>query len=129
MMTTADIMKLETAFWQAMVDQKPEKAASMLTDKAASVAMFGIHHFSPSEYIKMAEEGSAKITAFSFSDENVIFPVPDVAIATYKVRQSFEMNGKPQEMNCFDTTTWVKSGSNWLAAAHTETPEQQGPPA
>lgn len=129
MATSAEIMKLETAFWQSMVDREPKKAAAMLTDKAANVAMFGIHHFSPSEYVKMAEEGPARLTAFSFSDEQVMFPAPDVAVATYKVRQSFEMKGKPQEITCFDTTTWVNLDGKWLAAVHTETPEQQGPPA
>ena len=53
MATSAEIMKLETEFWQSMVDQEPKKAAAMLTDEAANVAMFGIHHFSPSEYVKM----------------------------------------------------------------------------
>jgi hypothetical protein len=127
MTTGAEIMKLETTFWQSMVDQDPKKAAAMLTERTANVAMFGINHFSPSEYVKMAEEGPARLTAFSFSDEHVIFPTPDVAVATYKVKQGFEMNGKPQEMTCFDTTTWVNCDGKWLAAAHTETPEQQGP--
>lgn len=129
MATSAEIIKLETAFWQAMVDQEPEKAAAMLTDTAANVAMFGVHHFSPSEYVKMAEDGPARITAFSFSDEQVIFPTPDVAVMTYKVKQSFELNGEPQEMTCFDTTTWVNLGGKWLAVVHTETPEQKAPAA
>ncbi len=129
MAASAEIMKLETEFWQSMVDQEPRKAAAMLTDEAANVAMFGIHHFSPSEYVKMAEQGPARLTAFSFSDERVMFPAPDVAVATYKVKQSFEVNGKAHEMTCFDTTTWINRGGKWLAAVHTETPEQQGPPA
>jgi hypothetical protein len=129
MATAAEIMQLETSFWQSMVDQEPQKAAALLTEEAASVAMYGIHHFSPSEYVTMAEEGPAKLTTFSFSEEKVIFPTPDVAVATYKVDQSFEMDGEPQEMTCFDTTTWVNCGGRWLAVAHTETPERHGSPA
>lgn len=124
MTRAADIMKLETEFWQSMLDQEPEKAAALLTETATSVAMFGIHHFSPTEYIRMAKEGPAKITAFSFSNEKVIFPTPDVAVATYEVEQKFEMKGQPQEMVCLDTTTWVRVDGKWLAAAHTETAKQ-----
>lgn len=124
MTRAADIMKLETEFWQSMLDQQPEKAAALLTETATSVAMFGIHHFSPAEYIAMAKKGPAKITAFSFSNENVLFPSADVAVATYEVAQKFEMNGQPQEMVCLDTTTWVRVDGRWLAAAHTETVKQ-----
>lgn len=124
MTAAAEIMKLETKFWQSMLDEKPEIAAALLTEKATSVAMFGIHHFSPAEYVKMAEEGPAKLTAFSFSNEKVLFPTPDVAVATYEVEQKFEMDGKPQEMVCLDTTTWVRQDGKWLAAAHTETAKQ-----
>ncbi|WP_423457216.1 nuclear transport factor 2 family protein [Ottowia sp. VDI28] len=123
MATKADIMKLETEFWQSLVDQAPEKAAALLTGEAANVAMYGIHHFSPAEYLKMAKDGPAKLTSFLFSNEKVFFPAPDVAVATYEARQSFEMNDTVHEMICFDTTTWVKSNGKWLAAVHTETPK------
>lgn len=119
-----EIMRLETEFWQAMVDQEPDKAAALLTEPAVSVAMFGIHHFTPAEYVQMAKQGSARIESFRFSDEKVIFPADDVAIASYQVRQRFRMDGKQHDMDCFDTTTWVKVDGRWRAAAHTETPKQ-----
>jgi hypothetical protein len=124
MTTAADIRQLETAFWQSMVDQAPEKAAALLARQAVNVAMFGIHHFTPADYVTMAREGPARLTSFSFSNEKVLFPIPDVAVATYEVVQGFEMNGQPRETVCLDTTTWVRSGGKWLAAAHTETPRQ-----
>ena len=129
MATSADIMELETAFWQALVDRDPRKAAAMLTGKAVNVAVYGIHHFSPSDYVTMAEDGPVRLTAFTFSDAQVLFPTPNVAVASYTVRQRFEMDGEPQEQTCFDTTTWVHCAGTWRAAAHTETPAQQVPPA
>ena len=107
-----------------MADQRPEQAAAMLAAEAVSVAMFGIHHFSPSEYLSMAQTDQTKLTIFEFSNEKVIFPIADVAVATYEVKQVFEMAGKSHEMICFDTTTWVKNNGRWLAAAHTETQKQ-----
>lgn len=129
MTSAADIMKLETEFWQSLVDGKPQKAGALLTGTATSVAMSGIHHFSPAEYVTLAEQGPAKVTGFSFSKEKVLFPVADVAIATYEVAQTIQMNGQSQEMVCLDTTTWVRRDGRWLAAVHTETckQDQQGP--
>lgn len=76
----------------------------------------------------MALAGDARITAFEFLDEKVIFPTSDVAIASYKVKQSYTQGGKSHEMVVYDTTTWVKKSNAWVAAAHTETPEQQSSP-
>jgi len=125
MSNAAEIMRLEEEFWQSMVDQEPEKAGRLLAEHAANVFALGIHHFSPAEYVKRAQEGPAKLTSFTFSNEKVFFPLPDVAVVTYEVVQAFEMNGQKQKMACFDTTTWVRSGGNWQAAVHTETPKQQ----
>lgn len=125
MTRAAEIMQLETEFWQSLLDDEPERAAALLTETATSVAKFGIHHFTPAEYITMARKGPAKLTAFAFSNDKVLFPTPDVAIATYEVEQKFEMNGELQEMVCLDTTTWVRRDGRWLAAAHTETAKQE----
>lgn len=74
----------------------------------------------------MALSGDAWITAFEFSDEHVIFPTPDVAIASYRARQTYETGGTRHEMVVYDTTTWVRKDGRWRASAHTETPAQDG---
>lgn len=49
-----------------MADQRPEQAVALLAAEAVSVAMFGIHHFSPGEYLSMAQTGPAKLTFLNF---------------------------------------------------------------
>jgi len=126
MTTQQDIMELERRFWQAMVDMDIDMATSLLDRHSVSVAAGGIHHFDPSEYKAMALAGGGRITSFGFSDERVIFPTPDVAIASYKADQSFIVDGKRHDMVVYDTTTWVRKDGRWLAAGHTETPRQSG---
>ena len=125
MATQDEIMSLERKFWQSMVDMDVDTAVSLLNEYSAAVSSRGVHHFNPSEYKEMALSEDARITSFEFFDEKVIFPAPDVAIASYKAKQSFIMNGQSHDMIVYDTTTWVKKGGRWLASAHTETPEQQ----
>ena len=127
MTTQGEIMELERRFWQFMLDMDIDAAVSLLDEQSTTAGGRGILHFGPAEYKAMALSGDARITSFEFSDEKVIFPLPDVAIASYKARQSFTMGGKAHEMVVYDTTTWVRKGGRWLACAHTETPEQQAP--
>ncbi|MBO9716729.1 MAG: nuclear transport factor 2 family protein [Pseudoxanthomonas sp.] len=122
------IMELERRFWQSMKDMDVDAAVALIDEQSASVSGWGIHHFGPAEYRAMALAGTARITAFEFFDEQVIFPLPDVAVATYGARQSFTMEGKNHDMVVYDTTTWVRKDGRWLACAHTESAQQEVPP-
>ena len=128
-MTTQDeIMALERKFWQSMMDMDVDTAVSLLDEQSTAASAHGIHYFDPAEYKTMALSGDARITSFEFFDERVIFPILDVAIASYKARQSFTMGGRSHTMVVYDTTTWVRKDGKWVASAHTETPEQKDPP-
>jgi hypothetical protein len=128
MATQGEIMELERRFWRSMVDMEVDAAVSLLDAQSITAGGRGILRFGPAEYKAMALSGDARITSFELSDEQVIFPLPDVAIAAYKARQSFTMGGKAHTMVVYDTTTWVRRDGRWVACAHTETPEQQDPP-
>ena len=123
-----EIMNLERAFWQAMMDMDVDTAVSLLDETSTAVGVHGIHYFAPAEYKAMALSGDARLTSFEFFDERVIFPISDAAIASYRARQSFTMGGKIHEMMVYDTTTWVRKGGRWVASAHTETPAEKDPP-
>lgn len=128
-MTTQDeIMDLERRFWQSMVDMDIDTAVSLLDEQSTSAGARGIRYFDPAGYGEMARSGNARLTSFEFFDERVVFPIPDVAIASYGARQSFTMDGRSHGMVVYDTTTWVRKSGKWLASAHTETPAQEEPP-
>lgn len=119
-----EVMAMERGFWQAMRDDDIDAAVDMLDAESASACAMGVRHFDPAGYRKMAEDGSMRLTGFEFADERVFFPVPDVAIVTYAVRQTFEIDGKAQVMEAYDTTTWVRKNGRWVAVLHTESPRQ-----
>jgi len=122
-----EIMALERKFWQAMMDMDVDTAAALLDEQSTAANARGIQYFDPAEYRAMALAGGARITSFEFFDERVIFPISDVAIASYIARQSFTMDGESHEMLVYDTTVWVKKGGKWVASAHTETPQHKDP--
>ena len=115
-----EIQGLETAFWQSMVDGKAEVATGMLTEPALMVSGHGLNKFDHADFEKMAANDSYRLTGFEFSDFDVVFPIQDVAVASYRVRQRVESKGKSMTEDVFDSSTWVRLGDAWKCVAHTE---------
>lgn len=118
------IEQLERAFWQSMVDDDPKVATGMLADTALMVSGHGAMSFDHAGYTKMAKDPSHRLVQFKLSDMDVMFPSDDLAIATYKVQQQVERDGKPMQMQAVDSSTWVKSGDDWKCVVHTESLQQ-----
>jgi ketosteroid isomerase-like protein len=117
-----EIAELEKAFWDSIVDGKPDAATAILTEPAMMVSGYGAIKFDHAAYKKMASDAKFKLVDYTISDMDVIFPRDDVAIASYQVVQKRELQGKAMQMNVYDTSTWVKVNGRWLCAAHTESP-------
>ena len=117
---TREIETLERAFWQSMVDGDPTVATGMLAERALMVSGHGAMAFDHDGYTRMANDPSHKLLAFDLSHLEVLFPSDDVAIATYKVEQKVEYDGKPRTMQAVDSSTWVRGTDGWKCAAHTE---------
>lgn len=122
-----EIEKLERAFWDSLVAGKPEVATGMLTEPAVMVSGHGANKFDHAAYTRMARDDRYKLVEYSISNMDVIFPRDDVAIATYQVDQRMEMQGKPVQMNVYDTSTWVKVDGDWRCVMHTESPAEKKP--
>jgi hypothetical protein len=115
-----EIERLEQAFWQSIVDGAPEVATGLLTEPALMVSSHGSNKFDHAGYKRMANDDRFKLLDYAISGMDVIFPNDDVAVASYRVRQKMQMQGKPVEMDVFDTTTWVKVDDAWRCVMHTE---------
>lgn len=117
-----EIERLEKDFWNSMVEGKPEVATELLTEPAVMVSGHGVTKFDHATYTKMAKDDRYKLVDYTMTDMDVVFPRDDVAVATYRVRQRMEMEGKSVEMGVYDTSTWVKLGGQWRCVMHTESP-------
>ena len=115
-----EIERLEQAFWQSMVDGKAEVATAMLTEPALMVSGLGLNKFDHAAYEKMAANDDYRLTGFEFKDFDVVFPTHDVAVASYRVKQSMQAKGRSLTEEVFDSSTWVKLGDAWKCVAHTE---------
>ena len=118
---SATIERLEKQFWQSMVDKDADKAMTMIADDSLVVGPEGAMRIGPEEYKRMTEEGQWELDRFELSDVNVVFPNEDTGIIAYKVHQTGTMRGQEMDLNCADSSTWVRDGDEWKCALHTET--------
>jgi len=118
---TDTIVKLEKTFWQSMVDKDADKAMTMIADECLITGPQGTLRSDPDDYKRMTEQGDWDLKAFEFSDVEVIFPQDETAIIAYKVHQTGTLKGGPMDLNCADSTTWVRDGYVCKCALHTET--------
>ncbi len=119
--STDTIVERETAFWQSMVEKDATRAKAMIAEECLIAGPMGSMKITPQKYAEMTKAGQWHLDSFEFSDVSVIFPNEDTGIIAYKVRQKGEMKGAPMDMTCSDSSTWVREGSSWKCALHTET--------
>ncbi len=124
------LIDLETRFWRSIVDDDTPTALSMLAEPSLMVSSHGAMKFDHAKYREMAEQGPMVLTDFELGEIDVTFPTDEVAVLTYRVKQSVGQRGskKPgsvQEMA--DSSTWVrKNDGQWQCVMHTETPLEAG---
>jgi hypothetical protein len=115
------ILGLETRFWQTVVDRNLERAKAMIADKCLIAGPSGTMQINPEKYGEMTERGQWRLDKFEFSDVSVVCPNESTAVIAYKVRQTGMLDDRPMDMNCADSSTWVRAGKAWKCVLHTET--------
>jgi len=116
------IERLEKAFWKSIVDGQPKTATELLTEPALMISGHGVNKFDHADYTKMASSDRMKLLDYSISEMDVLFPTDEVAIATYRVAQTVEADGRKTQMDVYDSSTWIKVDDRWQCVMHTESP-------
>lgn len=120
---TRNLIELETRFWNSMVENDTDAALALLDQPALMVSAHGAMKFDHDSYRKMAEQGAMVLKSYDLSDVKVMFPTDDLAVLTYKVRQTTAMRKDQKEstQTMADSSTWVKKDGAWKCVMHTET--------
>jgi hypothetical protein len=115
------IIDLETRFWQSMKDKDVETAKSLIAKEGLVTGPMGTMTINPEKYAQMTRDGQWTLENFEMKKVEVVQPTPDSAIIAYEVHQTGDMKGRPMDLRCADSSVWVKEGSDWKCALHTET--------
>ena len=131
-MSKQQVVDLETRFWQSIKDKDVATAQAMIADESLVTGPHGTMRLNPAKFGQLMREAPWTLDRFELSEVDVTFPGDDVAVITYKVHETGEMEGKPMDMTAADSTVWVRDGDEWKVALHTETilePKRQPEPA
>lgn len=117
----SDIIKLETACWDAMKAKNGDRTAELSGTTSLVTGAKGVMSIPKSKMGRMTEEGKWTRESYAFSDIEVATPTPDVAIIVYAVSQNVKMDGKSQSMRAADSSTWIRGSNGFECHAHSET--------
>lgn len=126
--TAQHLIELERKFWQSLVREDTDAALSLLDQQALMVSAHGAMRFDHMQYRQMAQQGPMVVKDFRLGDIDVLQPTEDMAVLTYRVRQSVGPrggDGKGTTQDMVDSSTWVRKEDQWQCVAHTETPLDQ----
>ena len=115
------IVDLETRFWQSMQDKDVDTATALIAREGLVTGPMGTMAMNPEKYAEMTRDGQWTLADFEMKNVEVVRPNADSAIIAYEVHQTGTMKDQPMDLRCADSSVWVKEGSDWKVALHTET--------
>ena len=117
-----EILDLETHYWDAIKTRDARALGRLTADEFTFVMGEGVSKFSRDEFVDMMTNSDFRLKSYKFDDGSVSFRElsPGSAFIAYKVHEAFERGGKPDTVDSYVSSNWVKSGTGWQCAAVTE---------
>ena len=118
--TATELMELEQRYWNAIRDRDGETAASLSDDTCVVVGASGVGEIDKPALSGMIDGAKYRLKEFSIEDAHVRQLAPNVVVTAYTVKENLEVDGKPVELEAYDSSVWIKEGDNWVCGVHTE---------
>ena len=118
-----EIIALEKRYWDAMKSQDLQAALNLTHFPCLIAGSHGLQSVDRDQFEKMfaSNEGKIQEAKIDESKTEVSQVGPDTAVIAYNVHSSFQKDGKTQEIDAVDTSTWIRKDNKWVCAMHTET--------
>jgi len=118
-----ELIRLEKNFWNAVQNKDGSTASRLSDDLCVVIGPQGIGEVGKDDIGRMLEGATYELKKFSFDDREIhVRTVADnVAVVAYKVNEELIVDDKPQKLEAYDSSVWVRRDGKWLCALHTET--------
>jgi ketosteroid isomerase-like protein len=119
-----EIKELEQRYWDATMAADGTALKQLTAENFTFVMPAGINQFKRDEFVKMMSAGDFKLTSFKFDrDKATVRELGDsAALIAYRVKWTYEREGKEELTDTYYTSMWVREGRDWKYAAACETP-------
>jgi hypothetical protein len=117
-----DIKTMEHEYWRAIQHKDVWSAMELSDDQCIVAGAQGIGALDRDKLGQMMQQASYQLTDFTIDDKTFMLRklTDDVVLAAYRVREDLVVDGKPESLEAFDTSVWVRRGDTWSCAMHTE---------
>lgn len=115
------ILELEKRYWKAMENRDFDTVKKLTRFPCIVAGKDGIRSVDEATFKKMFDSGEGsglKVLDISEPETDVI--AESCAIIAYLIELEYGAQDRKSSGKCACTSTWVKEGSNWMCAMHTE---------
>lgn len=118
-----ELKGLEQRFWDAIQHRDIDTATQLSDSECIVVGAQGVGTLDRERLGEMLKQATYELTHYEIDDK--VFQLrkitDDVVICAYPVREDLVVDGKPESLEAYDASVWVRRGDQWLCALHTET--------
>jgi hypothetical protein len=117
-----EIKQLERSYWSALQHKDVWTAMSLSDDACIVAGAQGVGSLDRNRLGEMMKQASYELTSFTIDDKSFVIRklTDDVVLVAYRVYEDLVVDGKPESLEAFDTSVWVRHGDTWACAMHTE---------
>jgi ketosteroid isomerase-like protein len=124
-MTTAianELIGLEKQYWQAIQDRDAATVMRLSDEQCIVAGAQGVGAFDRQTLSEMLQDSTYRLEGFSIDEAQaqVRQLSDDVAVVAYKVTEKLTVEGKPLDLEAYDTSVWWRRGGQWVCVMHTE---------
>jgi ketosteroid isomerase-like protein len=123
-----ELMELDRKYRDAMKAGDTGTLERLTADPCIVVGAQGATKFKRAQLGDMMRSNEYKLKSYKIDEGSISFRElgNGAAALAYKVHEEYDRAGKPQAMDSYNCSVWVKNGATWECAVHTESPASGG---
>ena len=114
----SELLDLERKYWTAIMEKDAVAALHLSHDHCVLTGSQGACQVDPVALREIMDAAPWMLEDFELQAMQVSFVKDDVAIVSYKVKESLIVEGQPMGLEAADSSTWINSNGRWLCARH-----------
>ena len=120
--TDAELMRLETDYWDAIKMRNGREVARLTSDDCTIVGASGASAIDPTSIAKLIESAPYTIHDYRIDPKTtrIVRLDDDTALIAYGVHEDVEVDGHSVSLDAFDSSVWHRADGEWTCVLHTE---------
>jgi hypothetical protein len=115
----SELADLERKYWTAIMEKDAVVALQLSHDQCVVTGALGTSRIDGIALREIMDVAPWILDDFELDRVQVSLVNDDVAIVSYKVRESLIVEGMPLTVEASDSSTWIRSNGRWVCACHT----------